>query len=92
MLLSDSDYQITGTPKSWHDEKTDSGTPLDRYFCGNCGSPIMSVTPLMPGKAFIKLGLFKEIPKPQMEAYIKDRDEWEPPLPGVAQFNTVPGA
>ena len=91
MTLSDDDFEVTGKPKSWYDTKTDSGTPLHRYFCGECGSPIMSVTPLMPGKSFVKMGLFAKIPAPVAEVYTRNRDEWEPPLPNTAQIEGAPG-
>jgi hypothetical protein len=92
MLVDDKDFEVTGTPKDYYDKKTDSGTPLHRYFCGDCGSPIMSVTPHVPGKSFVKMGLFKEIPAPAVEVYTKNRDKWEPALPNVAQFQGAPGA
>jgi hypothetical protein len=92
MLVDDDNLEISGTPKAYLDAKTDSGTPLHRNFCGECGSPITSVTPLAPGKSFVKMGLFKEIPAPVVECYTKNRDKWEPAMPGTAQFEGSPGA
>lgn len=86
MTLSDSDFEVSGQPKAYLDKKTDSGTALQRFFCGECGSPIMSVTPLVKGKSFIKMGLFPKIPAPAAEVYTKNRDEWEPALPNAAQI------
>lgn len=86
MTLADEDFEVSGTPKSYYDKKTDSGTPLHRYFCGECGSPIMSVTPLAPGKAFVKMGLFEKIPAPVVEVYTRNRDEWEQPVPNTHQI------
>lgn len=33
---------LEGTPARWVDRDTESGVPLDREFCGTCGSPIRS--------------------------------------------------
>ena len=43
--------------KRYDDPETLSGTPVQRYFCQNCGVPIMSITPLYKGKIILKLGL-----------------------------------
>jgi hypothetical protein len=34
----------------------ETGMPVHRHFCGNCGSPIMSLVDSAPGLAFIKAG------------------------------------
>lgn len=38
MLVDDNDFTVEGKPKDYLDKETDSGTPLHRYFCGDCGS------------------------------------------------------
>lgn len=43
--------------KRYDDPETLSGTPVQRYFCGTCGVPIMSISPLYVGKTILKLGL-----------------------------------
>ncbi|CAF1464144.1 unnamed protein product [Rotaria sordida] len=55
--------KISGEPKIYQDSNTDSGETIQRTFCSNCGSPIYTVSPNMPGVQVIKLGLFDEIPK-----------------------------
>jgi hypothetical protein len=37
MTLKDGDFEVEGKPKDYLDKKTDSGTPLHRWFCGDCG-------------------------------------------------------
>ncbi|KIW02655.1 uncharacterized protein PV09_06093 [Verruconis gallopava] len=86
MLMDDNDFKVEGSPKSYLDTKTDSGTPLHRYFCGECGSPVMSVTPLVAGKSFLKMGLFDKIPEPAAEVYCKNREPWETPITNTAQL------
>jgi hypothetical protein len=45
-----------GTPKCYHDANTASGGTVQRFFCGNCGSPIYSMVPAQPEMMFIKTG------------------------------------
>ena len=40
----------------YQDSDTDTGNTVNRYFCGQCGSPIYSEVPGQPGMAFIKAG------------------------------------
>lgn len=74
-----------GVQKTWKDLLTDSGTPLDRQFCGTCGCPITSITPLLPGKTIVKMGLFDEVPKAIFEQYTKNKQNWEPDF-GIKTF------
>ena len=46
---------IQGRLKTFHDTG-DSGQPVDRNFCPECGSPIFSDVAVMPGLTFIKAG------------------------------------
>jgi hypothetical protein len=62
---------LSGLPhlKSYNDPTTDSGTPLTRNFCGECGSAVFSCTPLYPdivGVAAGTLDKFEEW-KPNVE-------------------------
>ena len=50
---------VTGKTKAFH-EKADSGNSLQRHFCGDCGSPIYSVTTSYPGVKIWKAGLFAD--------------------------------
>ncbi|MEQ8798598.1 MAG: GFA family protein [Salinisphaeraceae bacterium] len=44
-----------GQPRCYRDTGT-SGQPVDRYFCGDCGSPLYSDVAVLPGMAFVKAG------------------------------------
>jgi hypothetical protein len=90
VIVPESAIQITGQPKFYQDKNTDSGTLIQRAFCGNCGSPIYTKSPTMPGVQIVKLGLFDEIPKPSMELYCRERPSWDKPIDGTKQFNTMP--
>jgi hypothetical protein len=37
----------------------------------------------------IKMGLFDNIPKPMVEAYSKNKPEWEPHVEGTIRLDTV---
>ncbi|KIW38061.1 uncharacterized protein PV06_10032 [Exophiala oligosperma] len=81
-VISDEDVEVTGTPKAYQDTATDSGVTMQRWFCPNCGSPIMSTTPRAPGVKFIKMGLFDEIQRPVAEVYCKNKSDWEGSVEG----------
>ena len=90
VIAAESAVKTTGHPRIYQDSKTDSGKSIQRTFCGNCGSPIYTASPSMPGVQIVKLGLFDEIPKPSMELFCKARPSWDKPIDGAKQFDTVP--
>lgn len=45
-----------GSPKAYRDAATDSGTPLYRHFCGDCGSNLWITTPLVEGIVSVLTG------------------------------------
>lgn len=46
---------VTGTLKTYRDTG-DSGGTVDRLFCPECGSPVLSDAPASPALVFIKAG------------------------------------
>lgn len=51
-------FRITqGTPKRYS-ARADSGRVLNRYFCGDCGSPIYSQRETTPETVVVRAGLF----------------------------------
>lgn len=48
--------EITGTCKTYEDTDTESGNPVYRDFCGDCGSPIRSRAKTSASIAVIKAG------------------------------------
>ncbi|MCJ1328367.1 hypothetical protein MMC10_005044 [Thelotrema lepadinum] len=85
--------EITGKDslKEFTDSDTTSGVPMGRFFCGNCGTPIQSVTPSMKGKVVLKLGIFEKVPEPEWEAFAVRRQVWEKPLDGCVQYKLLGG-
>ena len=61
IIQSDSESEITkGTTKVF-EETADSGSNLERHFCGDCGSPIYSVTESYKGLKIFKAALFTDV-------------------------------
>ena len=50
------EFHLSGEPKLYQDGDTASGNTVERYFCGNCGSPIYSALPSQPDQIFLKTG------------------------------------
>lgn len=81
---------VDGPVKLYLDKKTDSGNPLERWFCEACGCPIYSRTSALKGKLVIKMGLFDEIPKASAEWYCKNKQGWEPNVEGATLAQKTP--
>lgn len=57
-VLPSASFRITqGTPKRYS-ARADSGRVLNRYFCGDCGSPIYSQRETTPETLVVRAGLF----------------------------------
>jgi hypothetical protein len=56
----------------------DSGQPVKRNFCGNCGSPIMSYVEAMPELEFIKAGTLDDTAwlDPTLELWCETAQPW----------------
>ncbi|KAI7778504.1 hypothetical protein LA080_002108 [Diaporthe eres] len=72
--------------KVYVDSDTLSGTPLNRCFCGTCGCPIFSQTPLYKDMIILKLGIYSDVPEPEWESFVKDKQSWEKPVEGTIQY------
>jgi hypothetical protein len=59
---------------------TDSGREVARQFCGECGSPIVSLADAMPELAFIKAGTLNDTSwlEPQMHVWCDSKQDWFP--------------
>ena len=72
------ELEIAGTPKLYVDTDTDSGTSVERYFCGDCGSPIYSLLPAQPEMAFLKTGTLDDTSgfAPMFHAWCSTKQNW----------------
>ncbi|KAK7217340.1 hypothetical protein V2G26_005343 [Clonostachys chloroleuca] len=76
-----------GALQTYVDTKTTSGKPMDRLFCGKCGSAVLSQTTdgKSTGKVFLKATLFDEQAAPFVELYTASRSDWQPAVVGTIQ-------
>ena len=59
-VLPSSTFSITkGAPRRYAD-KADSGRTLNRFFCGDCGSPIYSQREISPDRLVVRAGSFDD--------------------------------
>ena len=50
-----SDLSLNGATKVYHD-KGETGRPVERHFCPDCGSPLLSKIEPLPDMVFLKAG------------------------------------
>lgn len=69
---------ISGTPKLFTDWDTKSGRSVERYFCGNCGSPIYSAVAARPDMIFLKTGTMDDTSHftPQFQVWCDSKQHW----------------
>ncbi len=67
-----------GEPKLYEDGDTQSGNTVQRYFCGECGSPIYSAIPSQPDTLFLKTGTLDDTSSftPQFHAWCDTKQSW----------------
>lgn len=70
----------------------DRGTPAERAFCSNCGSPISTSVPEMPELVFIKAGTLDDTSwlQPQLEVWGKSAQPWLPVEEGRPRMERGP--
>lgn len=82
----------TGQPAAF--TRDDIPAPVTREFCGNCGTPILSKAPGLPGAVLIKVGSLddpKQFGTPDMAIYLCDAQEFHAIPKGVPGFEKLPG-
>jgi len=82
---------IQGQLKTFHDTG-DSGQPVERNFCPECGSPIFSDVAVMPCVAFIKAGTLDDTSwlDPKMHVYCDSKEHWTSIPEGCQNFARMP--
>lgn len=73
--------RIEGQTLKTFDDVGESGLPVQRRFCGNCGSPIVSDVAAMPNLEFIKAGTLEDTSwlKPTAEIWCETAQSWLEP-------------
>lgn len=89
--VSRTDFTLTaGELKLYADSDTQSGNTVERYFCGNCGSPIYSAVPSLPDQVFVKTGTLDDTSTfaPQFHAWCSTKQGWVALEEGVPQMES----
>lgn len=83
---------VTGTLKSFADTG-ESGKPVHRHFCPDCGSPITTVVDAMPDLIFIKAGTLDDTSEltPTMEFFCSSAQPWTAQHGEMQKFARAPG-
>lgn len=83
---------VTGTLASYADKGDDSGLPVIRRFCPNCGSPILSDVAATAGLLWLKGGSLDrpEAAAPQMNIWSERALPWLKGQPAVQSFPRNP--
>ncbi len=78
----------SGTPKLYEDSDTDSGNTVQRYFCGDCGSPIYSALGSQPDTLFLKTGTLDDTSGflPQFHVWCDSKQNWVQVDEGIPQI------
>jgi hypothetical protein len=78
---------VAGSPREYV-KVSDSGRPVARYFCGDCGSPLFTRPPLHPETVFIKAGSLDDptLVRPDRQAWTISRVDWADIDPAVASY------
>ena len=92
LVVPEAAYAQTGETKVFPD-RGDSGKPVWRHFCANCGSPIISTIELMPGVVMVKAGTLDDLTgiTPSLEVYTDHAADWMAPIPGARRFGQAAG-
>ncbi|MFO1158447.1 MAG: GFA family protein [Reyranellaceae bacterium] len=83
---------VSGTLKSYAD-KGDSGKPVYRNFCPDCGSPVTTIVDAIPDLVFIKAGTLDDTStlKPTMEIFCSSAQPWTTQAGERQKFAKAPG-
>lgn len=92
VAIPKSAMSIQGQLKTYQD-RGDSGQPVRRNFCPECGSPITSDVAVMPDLTFIKAGTLDDTSwlDPKMHVYCDSKQKWTPIPEGSQKFAKMPG-
>lgn len=85
---------VEGELASWLDPDTESGAPIQRQFCGTCGSPIRSVPTAAPKMIALKVGTLDapEAFAPVMHIWTRSALPWATIPDGLPRFEKGPAA
>lgn len=76
-----------------YDDTGDSGKPVHRRFCPNCGSGMFQEADIMPGMTLVLAGTLDDSTafKPAMEIYCSSAQPWTQTATERQRFPKMPG-
>ena len=89
--VNKSDVTIDGSTLKTYEDVGDSGQPIYRHFCSECGSTVMAELAARPELMCIKAGTLDnpEDVSPQVHVYWRDHQEWIRDLDTLPKRDTV---
>jgi hypothetical protein len=92
VVVPEANFVQTGETKVFVDSG-DSGLPVNRHFCGHCGSPIASQVGTIPGMVMVKAGTLDDMSgiTPAIEVYADHAADWAAPIAGARRFGQAAG-
>lgn len=93
MGLPDADFRYTqGETRSF--TRPDLDNAVTREFCPDCGTPLLTRSPAMPGAIILKAGTMDDpslYEGPQMAIFCCDKQSFHTIPEGVPSFDKAPG-
>jgi hypothetical protein len=91
MAVPEDSVALTGELKAYV-RPADSGNPVTRAFCPECGAPVFSQNPAMPGMLFLRASSLDdlEVFQPQMHVFAMRAASWDAFSSGVPIFDRLP--
>ena len=71
----------------------DSGQPVSRHFCPNCGAPLFTEVSVMPDLQFVRATSLDDpaLIAPSMHIYCDSAQAWDQAHDGLPRFAKLPG-
>lgn len=91
MAVPEDSVTLTGAVKAYV-RPADSGNQVTRAFCPECGAPVFSKNPAMPGLVFLRASSLDdlEVFQPQMHVFAMRAATWDKPSSGLPAFDRMP--
>jgi hypothetical protein len=82
---------VQGSPKTYT-YRGDSGLPVERLFCADCGPPIYGKPALAPGMIFLQAPSLDDAAwvRPSLHAYMASAQAWDPTNDQLPRFDKLP--
>jgi hypothetical protein len=89
ILVARDALEIKGTPRSYQTVGVENGNLRDRLFCGECGTPILTILHERPDLVIVKAGTLDDPTglNPSAEVWWRRAQDWIEPSPDRAQFD-----